>query len=189
MRACSAPPVARRVSINTFLMSLAEDQGENAVGIILSGFGSDGALGVEAIKEYGGLTLTQAEFDHSPKVGMPQSAAASGFVDHVLPVQGMPAALLDYMHFRVRTDGAKGHDDVSPDVANHLGTISAVLHSRLGRDFSQYKSGTIMRRVQRRMQVLRVDSVPQPGDPRHLVGKGHGDFLASSLVSQTCLSG
>jgi two-component system CheB/CheR fusion protein len=82
-----APPAARRVSINTFLTSLAEDQGENAIGIILSGFGSDGALGVAAIKEHGGLTFSEAEFDHHAKSGMPQSAAAGGFVDHVLSVE------------------------------------------------------------------------------------------------------
>ena len=79
-----APPIARRTSINAFLFSLAEDQKENAVGIILSGFGSDGALGVAAIKEHGGLTLSQAEFDHHAKSGMPQSAVSGGFVDHVL---------------------------------------------------------------------------------------------------------
>src|SRR5208283_2465755 len=56
--------LARRVSVNTFLTSLAEDQGENAIGIILSGFGSDGATGIAAIKANGGLTLSQAEFDH-----------------------------------------------------------------------------------------------------------------------------
>lgn len=149
----------RRTSINTFLTSLADDQGENAVGIILSGFGSDGALGVEAIKAHGGLTLTQADFDHHPKAGMPQSAAASGFVDHVLPVAKMPAALIEYATYRSKTDGAKGPDGVRKDVADHLGAICAVLNSRLGRDFSQYKSNTIMRRVQRRMQVLRIDEV------------------------------
>jgi two-component system, chemotaxis family, CheB/CheR fusion protein len=156
-----APPAERRVSINTFLMSLAEDQGPNAVGIILSGFGSDGALGIEAIKEHGGLTLTQAEFDHAPKLGMPQSASAGGFVDHVLPIEEMPTALLDYSRYRTKMDSAQRNDSVSADVTDHLGAISAVLNSRLGRDFSQYKSNTIMRRVQRRMMVLRVDSVSQ----------------------------
>ena len=66
-----APPAARRTSVNTFLSSLAEDQGENAVAIILSGFGSDGALGIATVKEHGGLTLSQAEFDHHAKRGMP----------------------------------------------------------------------------------------------------------------------
>ncbi|MFD4838048.1 CheR family methyltransferase [Achromobacter sp. NPDC058515] len=157
VRAPSA--TARRASVNAFLVSLAEDQGEKAVGIILSGFGSDGARGVEAIREHGGLTLAQAEFDHSPKTGMPQSAALGGFVDHVLPVEQMPAALLEHWAYRLKVHSSKGPDGVHKDVAHQLGAICAVLNSRLGRDFSQYKSNTMMRRIQRRMQVLQSESV------------------------------
>jgi two-component system CheB/CheR fusion protein len=109
---CPASPAARRVSVNTFLSSLAEDQGENAVGIILSGFGTDGALGIAAIKEHGGLTLSQAEFDHHAKRGMPQSATSGGFVDHVLAVEDMPQALLDYRHHRAIYDAHKGPDGI-----------------------------------------------------------------------------
>lgn len=155
-----APATARRVSVDTFLTSLAEDQGENAVGIVLAGFGNDGARGIEAIKAHGGLTLAQAEFDHAPKPGMPESATTRGFVDNVLPVEKMPAALIDHWRYRAKTDGAKGPDGVRHDVGGHLGAICAVLNSRLGRDFSQYKSSTLMRRIQRRMQVLQVEDVP-----------------------------
>lgn len=155
-----APPAARRTSVNTFLASLAEDQGEDAVGIILSGFGSDGALGIAAVKEHGGLTLSQAEFDHHAKRGMPQSAASGGFVDHVLAVEDMPQALLDYRHHRAIGDATKGPDGIRQDLPGHLATICAVLHSRLGRDFSNYKTGTLMRRIQRRMHVLQTDEVP-----------------------------
>ena len=155
-----APPAARRVSINTFLSSLAEDQGENAVGIILSGYGSDGALGMAAIKEHGGLTFSQAEFDHHAKRGMPQSAASAGFVDHVLAVEAMPQALLDYRHHRAVCDVHKGRDGIRKDMPAYLATICAVLHSRLGRDFSDYKTGTLMRRIQRRMHVLQTDEIP-----------------------------
>ncbi len=84
-----APPRDRRRPVDSFFVSLAEDQGENAVCIILSGFGSDGTLGLSAVKERGGLTLTQAEFDHSAKPGMPSSATATGLVDYVLPVEEM----------------------------------------------------------------------------------------------------
>ena len=154
------PTAARRASINTFLTSLAEDRGETAVGIILSGFGADGAQGCEAIKEHGGLTLAQAEFDHAPKSGMPQSASTRGFVDHVLPVEAMPEALLDHWRFLSKTAATKGPDGVRQDTADHLGAICAVLNSRLGRDFSQYKTNTLMRRVQRRMQVLQLEDVP-----------------------------
>ncbi len=151
-----APLVARRTSINTFLASLARDQAESAVGIILSGFGHDGALGVAAIKEHGRLTLSQAEFDHHAKSGMPQSATSGGFVDYVLSVEDMPVALLEYQLHRKISDGAKGPDGVRQDLGSHLATICAVLHSRLGRDFSQYKPGTLMRRIQRRMHVLQT---------------------------------
>ena len=155
-----AAPAARRTSINTFLASLAQDQGENAVGIILSGFGSDGALGIGTIKEHGGLTFSQAEFDHHAKSGMPQSAVSGGFVDHVLAAEDMPATLLNYQSHRKMSDGAKGSDGVRQDLPSHLTTICAVLHSRLGHDFSQYKTGTLMRRIQRRMHVLGTDEVP-----------------------------
>ncbi|CAH2603032.1 PAS domain S-box protein [Rhodovastum atsumiense] len=155
-----APQAARRTSVDIFLASLAEDQGMNAVGIILSGFGSDGARGVAAIKEHGGLTLSQAEFDHHAKSGMPRSAALGGFVDHVLAVEDMPAALLEYLHHRANSDAAKGPDGIRQDLPGHLTTICAVLHARLGHDFSQYKVGTLMRRIQRRMHVLHADEVP-----------------------------
>ena len=156
-----APPSARRISVNTFLESLAEDQGENAVAIILSGFGSDGALGIAAVKEHGGLTLSQAEFDHHAKRGMPQSAASGGFVDHVLAVEDMPKALLDYRNHRAICDAHKGPDGIREDLPSHLATICAILHGRLGRDFSDYKAGTLMRRIQRRMHVLQTDEVSE----------------------------
>ena len=151
-------PTARRSSIDTFLVSLAEDQGENAVGIILSGFGSDGTAGIEAIKEGGGLTLSEAAFDHRAKFGMPQSATAGGFVDYVLRPEEIPARLLEHRNFRSRGGAHDLNEPMGPSGrANHLTTICAVLNSRLGRDFGQYKSSTLMRRVRRRMQVLHID--------------------------------
>jgi two-component system CheB/CheR fusion protein len=154
-------PSARQSSVDTFLVSLAQDQGENAVGIILSGFGSDGTIGVQAIKEGGGLTLSEADFDHHAKLGMPQSASAGGFVDNVLQPQEMPARLLEYRDFRAdaAVDGLS--EDSSRGRPKYLSTICAVLNSRLGRDFSQYKSSTLMRRVHRRMHVLSVKNPNQ----------------------------
>lgn len=154
-------PTARRSSIDIFLTSLAEDQGENAVGIILSGFGSDGTLGIGAIKECGGLTLSQAEFDHRAKLGMPQSAVAGGFVDRVLQVGDMPAALLEHQRYKASIEDPGGSPGADTDIANHLTTICAVLHSRLGRDFAEYKTNTLVRRVRRRMQILRIVDIPR----------------------------
>ena len=150
-------PTARRSSIDTFLVSLAEDQGENAVGIILSGFGSDGSLGIEAIKDGGGLTLSEAAFDHRAKFGMPQSATVGGFVDYVLLPQEMPGRLLQYRDFKFKNAIDDLGESATPGQPNHLLTICSVLNSRLGRDFGQYKSSTLMRRVRRRMQVLHID--------------------------------
>ena len=148
---------ARRSSIDTFLVSLAQDQGENAVGIILSGYGNDGTAGIEAIKEAGGLTLSEAAFDHRAKFGMPQSATAGGFVDYVLQPEEMPARLLEHRDFKSR-EAIHGLDETAGSGrVNYLMTICAVLNSRLGRDFGQYKSSTMMRRVRRRMQVLHIN--------------------------------
>jgi len=155
-----APPRERRRPIDTFFDSLAHDQGEKAVCIILSGTGSDGALGLKAIKESGGLTLAQAEFDHSAMSGMPQSAAATGFVDEVLPVEKMPEKLLDYQQHLRSVASKKDSDGTRDDMTEHLAKISTLLRARLGHDFSKYKEKTMARRIQRRMQVLQIDAVP-----------------------------
>jgi two-component system, chemotaxis family, CheB/CheR fusion protein len=148
---------ARRSSVDTFLVSLAQDQGENAVGIILAGYGSDGTIGIAAIKECGGLTLSEAAFDHYAKKGMPQSAVAGGFVDNILPVEGMPAALLEYRDYKANVGGRLKGEAKGSNLASHLVTICSILHSRLGRDFGQYKTSTMLRRIHRRMQVLRIE--------------------------------
>jgi two-component system, chemotaxis family, CheB/CheR fusion protein len=155
-----APPRERRRPIDTFFSSLAEDQGENAVCVVLAGTGSDGALGLKQIKENGGLTLAQAEFDHTAMSGMPHSAAATGLVDHVLPVEEMPAKLLDYQRHLRQVSGHKDGDGTRNDAAEHLATIIALLRIKIGHDFSKYKEKTLVRRIQRRMQVLQTDTVP-----------------------------
>jgi two-component system CheB/CheR fusion protein len=152
-----APPRERRRPIDSFFYSLAEDQGENAICIVLSGTGTDGSLGLKAIKENGGLTIAQAEFDHTAMSGMPQSAAATGLVDHVLPVEEIPAKVLEYRdHLRTVADHKDG-DGIRSDAAAHLATITALLRIKTDHDFSKYKEATIARRIQRRMQVLQID--------------------------------
>ena len=155
-----APPRERRRPIDTFFHSLAEDQGENAVCIVLSGTGSDGALGLTKIKELGGLTLAQADFDSTAMSGMPQSATATGFVDEVIPVEHMPARLLEHQRHLNTVASRKDGDGTRLDAAEHLTKISALLRGKLGHDFSQYKEKTLIRRIQRRMQVLQIDDVP-----------------------------
>ncbi|MDQ3039264.1 MAG: PAS domain-containing protein, partial [Pseudomonadota bacterium] len=171
-----APPREHRWPINTFFTSLAEDQGDCAVCIVLSGTGSDGARGLRAIKEHGGLTLAQAGFDLVAMSGMPASAAATGLVDLILPVEEMPARLLAHRQHLQATDSVKGPDGERQDMATHLRTICQLLRAEVGHDFSQYKEKTLTRRIQRRMHVVQAETVPdyvahlrqQPEEHQHL---------------------
>ena len=148
-----APSRLHRWPINTFFSALAEDQGEKAVGIVLSGVGNDGAAGVTAIKAYGGLTIAQSEYDHVAMSGMPENATATGYVDFVLSIAEMPERLIRYRrHLR---EGRKANIEES------LPVIISLLHARLGHDFAGYKTSTILRRIQRRMQVQGLDSVDE----------------------------
>ena len=150
--------LGHRAPIDAFFRSLAEEQGENAAGVILSGAGSDGALGLRAIKETGGLTLVQscesAKFD-----SMPRSAEAVG--DMVLVPEAMPPILADYFRHIVAGGDGGGGDGTVPDLADQLVRICAVLQTRTGHDFSRYKKNTLIRRIQRRMQVLKVGEASQ----------------------------
>ncbi|TGS19208.1 PAS domain S-box protein [Mesorhizobium sp. M2E.F.Ca.ET.209.01.1.1] len=143
---------ARRTPIDDFFTSLAQEQAENAAGIILSGTGSDGTIGLRAIKERGGLTLAQesAEYD-----GMMRSAVQSGLVDMVLPAEEMAVKVISYFRHSNHTEGER--DRRKRDVAEQLSRIAALLRVRTGHDFSGYKDNTILRRIQRRMQVLQID--------------------------------
>jgi len=155
-----APPREHRMPIDTFFLSLAEDQGENAICIVLSGTGTDGTLGLRAIKAHGGLTLAQSEYDDLAMSGMPQSAAATGLVDHVMPVEDMPRLLIDYWEHLFQVAAQKDGEGTRLDAGEHLATIASLLRARVGHDFSHYKPNTLVRRIQRRMQVLQIDSVP-----------------------------
>jgi two-component system CheB/CheR fusion protein len=155
-----APAREHRRPIDTFFASLAEDQGELAVCIVLSGTGSDGTVGLRKVKEHGGLTLAQGDIDATAMSGMPQSAAATGLVDHIMPVAQMPALLMDYHQHLHKIAPQKDGDGTRRDMTAHLAAICALLRAGTGHDFSKYKHNTLVRRIQRRMQVLRIDTVP-----------------------------
>jgi len=155
-----APRRELRRPIDTFFTSLAEDQGENAVCIVLSGFGSDGTAGVRAIREHGGLVLAQAEFDHHAMPGMPNSAAATGLVDQILPVEAMPDRLREHQAHLLAVAASKNGDGARTDTVEYLTAITAILRRGVTHDFGHYKQSTLVRRVQRRMQVLQIGTVP-----------------------------
>ena len=155
-------PVERRGlrhPIDFFFRSLAEDKGERAVCIVLSGTGSEGALGLRAIKEKGGLVLVQ-----DPKTtrydGMPSSAIATGIVDHILPPDKMPGQLLRYIkHVDARPlQPAAIAESKSSDP---LQKIIFLIRNHNGRDFSLYKQKTILRRIEKRMAILQVGSIAE----------------------------
>ena len=145
----TGPTDRERAPINVFFDSLAEDQGEHAIGIVLSGAGHDGTLGLKAIKEHGGLTIAQGTNLTRPRFAeMPSSAVAAGIVDLELPVDLIPERMIGY----VRNWGAF---DAEPR-GDALTTIYALLRTRTGHDFSEYKDLTFQRRIQRRMQVVQT---------------------------------
>jgi two-component system, chemotaxis family, CheB/CheR fusion protein len=149
-------PRGQRMAIDFFFRSLAQDQRERAIGVVLSGTGSDGTMGVRAIKDEGGIVMAQnpasAEYD-----GMPGSAIATGLVDYELPPAGMPAQLIAYVSHAFSKPPRPA---LPPRKAeNALKKIFVILRSRTGHDFSQYKPSTIGRRIERRMAVHQVDNM------------------------------
>jgi two-component system CheB/CheR fusion protein len=141
-------PRGQRMPIDAFLRSLAEDQGEHAIGVILSGTGTDGTLGLRAILGAGGVTMVQdpttAKYD-----GMPASAIQAGYASHVLAPEKMLAALLANMRkLAVRQEAAAV---VPPAASGGINRILMLLRAATGHDFSQYKKSTIGRRIERRM--------------------------------------
>ena len=150
-------PRGQRLPIDFFFRSLAQDQGERAIGIVLSGTGSDGTQGVRAIKGGGGMVMAQnpesTEFD-----GMPTSAIATGLVDYELPPAEMPAQLIAYA---VHAFGRPRQPAtvLAHGVDNALKKIFVLLRAQTGHDFSQYKPSTLHRRIERRLAVHQIETL------------------------------
>jgi len=137
--------------IDAFFDSLAKSSGESAVGIVLSGTGTDGALGLKAIKECCGLTIAQGSDGTRPQYAeMPAGAISTGAVDLVASVDDIPRQLLRMKGRQVNLDWV----DETAQIDSARLAICAILRSRLGHDFSGYRDKTFLRRVQRRMQVV-----------------------------------
>jgi len=180
------PTLARgiRLPIDFFFRSLAQDQHDRAICIVLSGTGSDGALGVRAVKGEGGMVMAQTpestEYD-----GMPRSAIATGMVDFVLPPNEMPAKLLAFVahafgpyRLPVSSQAAQQPDG--------LEKTFLLLRSQTGHDFSQYKRSTVVRRIERRMAVHQIDRLEDYLRYMQLT-RGEADALFRELlIGVTC---
>ena len=144
-------PRGANLPIDTFLRSLALDQRSAAVCIILSGTGTDGTLGLKAVKGEVGMVMVQDE-DSAKYEGMPRSAMATGLVDYVLPPDKMPMQLIKYVRHATGHAGPAIGPDAGP-IPQALNKIFVILRARTRHDFSLYKKNTICRRIERRMSA------------------------------------
>lgn len=150
-------PKGKRLSIDFFFRSLAQDLKQMAICIILSGTGSDGTTGAKSVKDEGGMVIAQkpesAEYD-----GMPRSVITSGIVDYVLTPSEMPLQLVSYVnHSYVKTVNENTRSLV--DHIDYLQKIFVLIRSKTGNDFSRYKPSTITRRIERRMAVNQIETL------------------------------
>ena len=143
-----------RLPIDHFFNRLSEEMGERAIAIVLSGTGSDGTLGMKAVKGVGGLTIAQDE-KQATHSGMPASAIASGCVDLVSEVERMPEHLVQLLHHPYIA--ANKQILQSGEVAVYIPKILNIIRTSTGNDFSKYKQNTTRRRIERRMAVHRIE--------------------------------
>lgn len=147
-----------RLPIDFFFRSLANDQHERAVGVILSGMGLDGTMGLRAIKENAGLALVQspesAKFD-----AMPRSAIKSGLADIVAPAKELPARIMAFLKHRPRGVPNDVDSKLNSKTTSSLEKIVTLLRERTGNDFSLYKENTLYRRIERRMGLHQLNTM------------------------------
>ena len=143
-----------RLPVDFFFRSLADDRHEDSIGIILSGMGSDGSLGLKAIKEKGGMVLVQdpasAKFN-----SMPRSAMEAVIADIVAPVNELPSRLIALTR---HTQQAKTGKELEKDTSS-LEKIVILLRTQTGNDFSEYKKNTLYRRIERRMGIHQINKI------------------------------
>ena len=144
-----------RLPIDIFFRSLADDQQEKSIGIILSGMGSDGSLGLKAIKDKNGIVLVQDPLT-SKYNGMPNSAIASVNVDIVTGANELPAKLISLLKFIPAISQITVIDDTHK---TNIDKIIILLRTQTGHDFSFYKKNTLYRRIERRMIIHQIDKI------------------------------
>jgi two-component system, chemotaxis family, CheB/CheR fusion protein len=149
-------PRGHRMPIDFFFRSLALDQRDRAIGVVLSGTGSDGTLGVRAIKAEGGMVMAQTPASTEYE-GMPTSALATGLVDYELPPKEMHAQLIAYASHAFGKQRLTSTPPARSESA--LKKVLVLLRAQTGHDFSQYKPSTVQRRIERRMAVHQIETM------------------------------
>jgi two-component system CheB/CheR fusion protein len=144
-----------RLPVDIFFRSLADDRQEKSIGIILSGMGSDGSLGVSAIKEKEGVVLVQspdtAKFD-----GMPRSAIEAVMADIIAPAEELSSKLISFLHY---VPAPKIDPAIDTSYKSNLDKIIILLREKTGHDYSLYKKSTLFRRIERRKSVHQIDKI------------------------------
>jgi len=170
--------------IDVFLSALAYDQGECAVSVILSGADGDGTLGTKAVKEAGGLTLAQVADGHGPRHPvMPDTAIAAGFVDLAIPVDRMGAKIAEYAQAFLRREAIAADNDGPFGKAHE--EVYTLLRSQTGHDFSGYKPKTFVRRMQRRMHIMQVETAEEYVERLHRDPKEVAALFRDLLINVT----
>ncbi|MEN9905786.1 MAG: protein glutamate methylesterase CheB and methyltransferase CheR, partial [Pseudomonadota bacterium] len=148
-------PSGLHLPIDFFLRSLAEQQGPRSIGVVLSGMGSDGALGLRAIKERGGTTFVQSP-DQARFDSMPRSALGEVQADFVAPASELPRSLIAWLR-QPKASGEAAGVAAAPSDGSSLDTVVLLLRARTGHDFSLYKKNSLWRRIERRLGLLQLD--------------------------------
>jgi two-component system CheB/CheR fusion protein len=172
-------PHGLRSPIDQFFRSMAERLGDGFA-LIFSGAGSDGAVGVRAVKESGGIIMVQ-DPNEAEYSSMPRSAIATGTVDVVLPIRELAVRLVDFIRLK-RSVSVVDAPHVDED---QLRRVLAHLRVRTGHDFSKYKRSTVLRRIARRMQVTRTDELAEYYDVLRDSSDEAQALLADLLISVT----
>jgi two-component system CheB/CheR fusion protein len=148
-----------RATIDSFLVSLAEDRAEESIGVVLAGTGGDGTLGVATLKDHGGLALAERTTANQNEQHLDHSNTAAAIADFVLPPEQLPEHIHVYASHLRRLEEKHGFDEVLAAAAPSLSRIADILRNKTGNDFHGYKQNTFLRRVQRRMQVVQFDEI------------------------------
>ncbi|PWE78201.1 methyltransferase [Bradyrhizobium sp. SUTN9-2] len=147
-----------RATIDSFLVSLAEERAEHSIGVILAGTGGDGTLGAATLKDHGGLAIAERIAD-TDQAGHLDGNTPAAIADYVLPPEDIPEHIHVYARHLRRLEEKQGFDEVLAAAATSLARIADILRNKTGNDFHGYKQNTFLRRVQRRMQVVRIDDI------------------------------
>lgn len=158
MRKAEQAP-GERATIDSFLVSLAEERAEQSIGVLLAGTGSDGTLGTATLKDHGGLAIAERIASQENAEPLIDGNTPASIADYVLPPEEIPEHIQVYARHLRRLEEKQGFDEVLAAAATSLSRIADILRNKTGNDFHGYKQNTFLRRVQRRMQVVQIEDI------------------------------